>query len=71
MSVLSPLLIPQELEVRLQEGGTEAAALQQVELMQEEEQAVPSWRSTLLKVLDKVVVPILIRVVNSVVNNAA
>lgn len=71
MSVLSPLLIPQELEVRLQEGGAEAAALQQVELMQEEEQAVPSWRSTLLKVLDKVVVPILIRVVNSVVNNAA
>ncbi|XP_042749910.1 guanylate-binding protein 2-like, partial [Lagopus leucura] len=61
----------EELEVRLQEGGAEVAALQQVELMQEEEQAVPSWRSTLLKFLDKVVVPILIRVVNSVVNNAA
>ncbi|XP_010726249.1 guanylate-binding protein 1-like isoform X3 [Meleagris gallopavo] len=62
----------EELEVRLQEGhGREAAALQQVELMQEEEQTVPSWRSTLLKVLDKVVVPILIRVVNSMVNNAA
>uniref|UniRef100_A0A8C3LM45 GB1/RHD3-type G domain-containing protein n=1 Tax=Chrysolophus pictus TaxID=9089 RepID=A0A8C3LM45_CHRPC len=62
----------EELEVRLQEGhGREAAALQQVELTQEEEQTVPSWRSTLLKFLDKVVVPILIRVVNSIVNNAA
>lgn len=69
VSVLSPLLIPQELEARLQEGrGCEAAALQQ---MQEEDQTVPSWRSTLLKFLDKVVVPILIRLVNSVVNNAA
>lgn len=59
----------QELEARLQEGrGCEAAALQQ---MQEEDQTVPSWRSTLLKFLDKVVVPILIRLVNSVVNNAA
>uniref|UniRef100_A0A669PTJ6 GB1/RHD3-type G domain-containing protein n=1 Tax=Phasianus colchicus TaxID=9054 RepID=A0A669PTJ6_PHACC len=62
----------EEFEVRLQEShGREAAALQQVELTQEEEQTAPSWRSTLLKFLDKVVVPILIRVVNSIVNNAA
>ncbi|XP_072214280.1 uncharacterized protein [Excalfactoria chinensis] len=61
----------EELEAQLQEGrGGEAAALQQVEPMQEEEQAVLSWRSTLLKFLEKVVMPILIILVKRMVNNA-
>ncbi|NXJ06878.1 GBP1 protein, partial [Odontophorus gujanensis] len=55
----------QEHEAQLQEGrGHEAAVLQQTELMQED-QHVLSWRCTLLKFVDKVLVPILIRLVNS------